>query len=255
MLLMKGLCHRTLLILRGIDVVREKIKMFAQRKVSLPPGRHKIIILDEADSMTTGAQQALRRTMELYSSTTRFALACNISSKIIEAIQSRCAILRFSRLRDEELLKRMLQVLEMENISDHTTKGLDALLFTAEGDMRSALNNLQATIAGFQFVTAENVYKVCDQPDPVALKVLLNECANGNVKKAIVVLKGLFQRGHAPSDLIATVFRVCKTLEMPHELRLKYIKCIGEYHLRISQGVDSFVQLSGLVGDLCSLKA
>lgn len=74
---------------RGIDVVRNKIKTFAQKKVTLPPGKHKIIILDEADSMTGGAQQALRRTMEIYSNTTRFALACNQSSKIIEPIQSR----------------------------------------------------------------------------------------------------------------------------------------------------------------------
>lgn len=72
---------------RGIDVVREKVKLFAQKKVSLPAGFHKIVLLDEADSMTPAAQQALRRIMELYSSTTRFALACNISSKIIEPIQ------------------------------------------------------------------------------------------------------------------------------------------------------------------------
>lgn len=92
---------------RGIDVVRNKIKMFAQRKVTLPPGRHKLVILDEADSMTSGAQQALRRTMEIYSSTTRFALACNLSSKIIEPIQSRCAIIRFTRLKEEEVLRRV----------------------------------------------------------------------------------------------------------------------------------------------------
>ena len=88
---------------RGIDVVRNKIKTFAQTKVTLPPGKHKIVILDEADSMTGAAQQALRRTMEIYSSTTRFALACNNSTKIIEPIQSRCAILRYSKLHDSEV--------------------------------------------------------------------------------------------------------------------------------------------------------
>ena len=97
-------------------MVRNKIKMFAQRKVTLPQGRHKIVILDEADSMTSGAQQALRRTMELYSSTTRFALACNNSSKIIEPIQSRCAILRYGRLSDKQLAKRLMEVCEFENV-------------------------------------------------------------------------------------------------------------------------------------------
>jgi replication factor C subunit 2/4 len=101
---------------RGIDVVRNKIKSFAQRKVTLKDGRHKIIILDEADSMTSGAQQALRRTMEIYSNTTRFALACNLSNKIIEPIQSRCAILRYSKLSDAEVMKRLQEIVEMEKV-------------------------------------------------------------------------------------------------------------------------------------------
>merc|ERR1719365_555863 len=101
---------------RGIDVVRNKIKSFAKRKVQLPPGRHKIIILDEADSMTKSAQQALRRTMELYSSTTRFALACNSSEKIIEPIQSRCAMLRYSKLTDAQILVKVIQVCKAETI-------------------------------------------------------------------------------------------------------------------------------------------
>lgn len=100
----------------GIDVVRNKIKTFAQKKVSLPPGRHKIIILDEADSMTPGAQQALRRTMEIYANTTRFCFACNQSNKIIEPLQSRCAILRFGRLRDDEILQRLVEISRAENV-------------------------------------------------------------------------------------------------------------------------------------------
>ena len=87
------------------------------------------------DSMTSGAQQALRRTMEIYSSTTRFALACNTSSKIIEPIQSRCAILRLGRLSERELLKRLLEICEAEKI-EYVPEGLEALVFASEGDMR-----------------------------------------------------------------------------------------------------------------------
>jgi len=144
---------------RGIDVVRDKIKSFALQKVMVPEGFHKIIILDEADSMTESAQQALRMIMTEYSSSTRFALACNDSSKIIEPIQSRCAIIRFTKLTDEEVLERLKYVVEAEKITCDDS-GLEALLFTAEGDMRYALNNLQATSAGFSEVTKDNVFKV-----------------------------------------------------------------------------------------------
>jgi replication factor C subunit 2/4 len=144
---------------RGIDIVRNKIKMFAQQKVTLPPGRHKIIILDEADSMTAAAQQALRRTMEIYSTTTRFALACNNSTKIIEPIQSRCAVLRYTRLNDAEILSRLQFVSSKENVS-YDLSGFEAIIFISDGDMRNALNSLQATVSGFGHVNAENVFKV-----------------------------------------------------------------------------------------------
>lgn len=82
----------------------------------MPKNRHKIIILDEADSMTDGAQQALRRTMEIYSGTTRFALACNNSEKIIEPIQSRCAMLRYGKLTDAQVLAKVIEVCQKENV-------------------------------------------------------------------------------------------------------------------------------------------
>lgn len=159
---------------RGIDVVRNKIKMFAQKKVTLPPGKHKIIILDEADSMTSAAQQALRRTMEIYSATTRFALACNNSTKIIEPIQSRCAVLRFTKLNDAEVLSRLQYVIQQEKI-EYEQSGLEAIVFIAEGDMRNALNSLQSTVSGFGYVSADNVFKVCDQPQPTKVKQIIDK--------------------------------------------------------------------------------
>ena len=192
---------------RGIDVVRNKIKMFAQKKVTLPPGRHKIIILDEADSMTASAQQALRRTMEIYSSTTRFALACNNSTKIIEPIQSRCAILRFSRLQDIEILTRLQQICVAENINYEMT-GLEAIIFVAEGDMRNALNSLQSTVSGFGKVTSDNVFKVCDSPHPHKVKNAIELARQGLTKQAVDVVVGLCNSGYAATDVIQTLFKV-----------------------------------------------
>ena len=94
--------------------------------------------------MTSGAQQALRRTMEIYSHTTRFALACNQSTKIIEPIQSRCAVVRYSKISDVDVLRRLLVVCDKEKVA-YNDEGLEAIIFTADGDMRQALNNLQAT--------------------------------------------------------------------------------------------------------------
>jgi len=139
--------------------------------------------------MTSGAQQALRRTIEIYSNSTRFALACNTSAKIIEPIQSRCALVRFSRLSDQQILGRLLVVVAAEKVRighfsfirhvyllqfwnfsnclcflslkvPYVPEGLEAIIFTADGDMRQALNNLQATFSGFSFVNQENVFKV-----------------------------------------------------------------------------------------------
>src|SRR5271170_4413368 len=141
--------------------------------------------------MTPGAQQALRRTMEIYAGTTRFALACNQSNKIIEAIQSRCAILRYSRLTDQQVLTRLLQICQAENVT-HTEDGLAALIFSAEGDMRQAINNLQSTVAGFGFVSGDNVFRVVDSPHPVKVQAMIKACWEGKVDNALDTLKELW---------------------------------------------------------------
>ncbi|KAG7209162.1 hypothetical protein KM043_015301 [Ampulex compressa] len=235
---------------RGIDVVRNKIKMFAQKKVNLPKGKHKIIILDEADSMTDGAQQALRRTMEIYSNTTRFALACNNSEKIIEPIQSRCAMLRYGKLSDAQILAKVIEVCQKENIS-HTDDGLEAIVFTAQGDMRQALNNLQSTYNGFGHVNSENVFKVCDEPHPLLVKEMLDFCTQGNICKAYGVMDHLWKMGYSAEDLIGNIFRVCKNLTIDEKLKLDFIKEIGMTHLGIVDGISSLLQMNSLLARLC----
>jgi replication factor C subunit 2/4 len=240
---------------RGIDVVRSKIKMFAQKKVTLPPGRHKVVILDEADAMTAGAQQALRRTMELHSSTTRFALACNASSKVIEPIQSRCAVVRFGRVTDEQVLRRLLVVARKEAVA-YDDAGMAAIVFTADGDMRQALNNLQATHSGFGYVSEQHVFRVCDQPHPALVAQMLRSCAEGDLDTAARGLRSLWSKGFSPTDIIQTLFRVARNADsalLGEYLKLEFLREIGQCHMRLADGVASQLQLAGCLAKMCRL--
>jgi len=200
--------------------------------------------------MTEGAQQAMRRTMEIYSSTTRFALACNLSEKIIEPIQSRCAVLRYSKLTDGQVLHRLQQVLGFEK-APFNEAGLEALIFTAEGDMRQALNNAQATIAGFGFVSSENVFKVCDQPHPLLIKKAMEAAAKADFDEANGVIEELWALGYCGLDIVGVLFRTAKLAEIPEEMKLTFIKEIGFTHMRILDGLDTLLQLTGLIAKLC----
>ncbi|KAF4649148.1 Subunit of heteropentameric Replication factor C (RF-C), partial [Perkinsus chesapeaki] len=241
---------------RGIDVVRNRIKTFAQQKISMPTGgcQQKIVILDEADSMTEAAQQAMRRTMEIHSATTRFALACNQSTKIIEPIQSRCAIVRFSRLKDSDILYQVKKVAKEEGVDLHDD-GLEALIFTAEGDMRAALNNLQSTATGFGAVTKENVFKVCDQPQPGELKKAAFDCVNNNWASAFDRLDKITAQGYSIGDIVGTLERVVRNLapeEMKEAIKIEFLKEIAMCRLRMAEGLQTRIQLSGLIAGMCA---
>ena len=219
--------------------------------MTLPPGRQKLVILDEADSMTSGAQQALRRTMEIYSTTTRFAFACNASNKIIEPLQSRCAILRYARLTDAQLVARLLAVAKAEDVQ-YTDDGLAALVFSAEGDMRQAINNLQSTHAGFGLVSGENVFRVVDSPHPVKVQAMLKACWESKVEQAVEGLEELWGLGYSCHDIVSSMFRVTKSMPgLSEQARLEFIREIGFCHMRVLEGVQTLVQLSGVVAKLC----
>merc|ERR1712066_478393 len=245
---------------RGIDVVRNQIKEFATRKVSLnldeKSGKiqHKIIILDEADSMTESAQQALRRIMEIYSKTTRFALACNDSSKIIEPIQSRCAMLRYSKLSDTEILSRLYEILGKEKVKQYDDSGLKAILFTCNGDMRNAINTLETTYHGFQMISEEKVMKVVDEPHPMVVKRMVDACAKKDLNNALKELDCLWSKGFAAEDIIGQIARVVRiNPDLEEDIQLSFMNSVALTHLRIASGSNqSVLQLSGLLASLCS---
>ncbi|KAH7649691.1 replication factor C like AAA+ ATpase [Cryptosporidium bovis] len=239
---------------RGIDVVRDRIKTFAREKIDLPEGRHKIVILDEVDSMTDAAQQALRRLMEVYSDSTRFALACNQSTKIIEPIQSRCAIIRYSKLTDEQIKSRLFEIIKMENVP-YVDSGIETLIFTADGDMRVAINNLQAAYHGFSIISRDNVLKVSDIPSPQKIKAILDSCVNCNWRLAHSISQELFSNGYSPLDIVITMRNVLKRYQMQENGILEFLKEVGRCHFTMLDGCPTPLQLDKLLGQLCFISA
>ena len=117
--------------------------------------------------------------------------------------------------------------------------------------MRQALNNAQATHAGFGFISSDNVFKVCDQPHPLLVKNMLDACAKADFESANGVIEELWSNGYCGLDIVGTLFRLCKFAELPEELKLQFIREIGFTHMRVLDGLDSLLQMSGLVAKLC----
>ena len=235
---------------RGINVVRDKIKRFAQQKIPLPEGRHKIIILDEADSMTSSAQGSMRVTISDYSNTTRFVLACNDSSKIIEAIQSRCTVLRFGKLSSDDIKERIKFVLNNEN-AKYDEKGLQAIIDTCNGDMRYALNNSQSCIVGFGEINEENVYKIVELPRPKEIEKIYNFCLNKMFVDAINKFSELFNDGYSCLEIISVFNRLIQENDkIDDKVRITLLKKISEYKMNLIDGLDSDLQMSGFISEI-----
>src|SRR6056297_3574821 len=173
---------------RGIDVVRDRIKDFARS--SFGGYDHRIIFLGEADALTSDAQSALRRTMEQFSNNTRFILSCNYSSQIIDPIQSRCAVFRFAPLADDAVADQVRKIAENEAI-EVTDDGLDALVYAAGGDMRKAINGLQAAAVMGEEVDEEAVFAITSTARPEEVEKMVDQAIAGDFTAARATLDDL----------------------------------------------------------------
>ncbi|CAI2376477.1 unnamed protein product [Moneuplotes crassus] len=233
---------------RGIDVVRNQIKSFCKKKSFLPEGKHKMIILDEVDSMTEAAQQALRVIMTDYSNT-RFALACNDSSKIIEPIQSRCGVIRLRKVEQDKMTERFIQICEKEEVK-YEKEGIDALVFCADGDLRAGIGSLQATVSGFGAITQETVFKVVDLPQPEVLKKVLMACIQGKYSEAVSQIDKVLKEGYNMVDVIGTFMKVIQQAKISEDKRLEFLSLATALKMKILQGLDSKLQFHSLLAQL-----
>ena len=234
---------------RGINVVRDTVKTFARvRSVGDIPFR--IMILDEADNMTADAQQALRRTMERYTETCRFILCANYSGKIIEPIQSRCAPFRFTFLPREEHDKYLQFIAEQENVT-LLKEGVDAIFEVCGGDLRKAINTLQAAASLSKPIDAKVVYSISGRAHPADVQKMIEIAMKGDFLEARRQLRNMIQKyGVAGSDIIRQIHTEIFRAEIPEQWKIKLADVIGEIDYRLVEGADEEVQLSALLARL-----
>lgn len=222
---------------RGVDVVRTKIKEFCHKQ-----GDRKLVILDECDSLTSAAQQALRRIME--ATDTKFILICNRISELIEPIQSRCAVLRFNRVTDDEIRGRIEEICKIEKIK-LTPQGFNTLMLLSGGDIRSCLNRLQALTNIDRPVDDDFLYKINGVPSFKSLEKILVSLRGNDIESCLAEFESIWVHKYEAADLMDGFFRVAKNYD-DYEI----LKIIGKYHIRVIEGTSSKTQFYAMFGEL-----
>lgn len=212
---------------RGIDVVRNQIKSFASTQ-QLFTKNIKLVILDEADAMTSAAQFALRRVIEKYTRTTRFCLICNYVSKIIPALQSRCTRFRFMPLNSEHAGERIKEIAAHEGLS-LTEDGLDALLSLGFGDMRKNVNILQSTALAFNVIDSSSVYASTGNPHPKQIQAILDLLLTNNYSDIFrQIMNVKIDSGLALGDILRDLHKMLLEIEFPEKMKCFLMKQLSE---------------------------
>ena len=232
---------------RGIDVVRNEIKEFAGTQQLFRSGI-KLIILDEADAMTSDAQFALRRIIEKYTKNARFCLICNYVSKIIPALQSRCTRFRFAPLSVEQIQGRLEHVAQAEKCNT-TPDGIAAILRLSGGDMRRVLNLLQATTMSSETVDENAVYLTSGAPLPADMEHVLDLLLNKTFAEACQeIISICTTKGYALADVLAKLTNHLTCLEMDSVPLAMLLDGMSNVEHRLAFGTDEKLQIASLVG-------
>lgn len=234
---------------RGIDIVRGKIKEFA-RTAPLGNAEFKIIFLDEADALTTDAQAALRRTMEKFSKICRFILSCNYSSKIIDPIQSRCAVFRFKPLNQNDVKDFLAGIVKSENVKIDE-EAMEALIHVARGDMRRAVNSLQVAASLNKAIDIDSIYQTTGMANPEEVKNMLQTALDGKFVAARDKLDEIMiEYGLSGQDIIRQIHSSFFELPISDIEKVRLMDKTGEIEFRIIEGSNERIQLEALLAYL-----
>lgn len=236
---------------RGIKVIRDQIKGFSEYNQLFCRGV-KLVILDEADSMTYDAQFALRRVIENYTNNTRFCLICNYISKLIPALQSRCITFRFSNISSDCSLIKLKQIISEENVK-YDDIGLKTIIEICKGDMRKCINLLQSVSMATGYVNDVNVYKCSGEPTSEIFKNLLNYLTKNSFSEIYSYINNIrLEFSMSLIDLIKRIDKFIINLSLTDNQLSSLIRDLSEIENNLSNGGTDEIQLGSMIA--CFLK-
>ena len=233
---------------RGLAMIRETILPFCKKKTP----NYKVVILDEADSITPKAQNLLNNIIAEYKETTRFVFICNEGFKIGESIQSRCMILYFPRISKKNLNKKIKEICINENI-DYDDDGIKHLSFCSNFDIRQCINNLECILYSYGKLNTETVNNIIDIPKIQLLKQIIIECYNKNINEVLKITTQLYDSGYSANDIVLTFMKYIENKDDDEEF---IITCYNDIYKILSQSfikinlIDNMVQLSACIVEI-----
>lgn len=250
---------------RGLSIINNTIYPFCRKKVSSTVierahqdresntySLHKLVILDEADSITPKAQNLLSNIISEFRKNTRIVFICNDCTKIIESIQSKCMIIKYPRINSDNLCQKIEHICKNENIP-YSEDGINTLIFVSDYDIRQAINNLECIYYSFGELHEDSVYKLIDKPKPYYICKILESCYSNNYNETLKIVKNLYDKGYTPNDILLTFMKYLfednnqTKIITNEETKLKLYEIISLSYIRINWGIDTLLQLCGCI--------
>ena len=232
---------------RGLTIINNTIQPFCKKKID-EKYNHKLIILDEADSITHKAQNLLSNIISEFRNTSRFVFICNDYTQIIESIQSKCMIIKYPKIDKFNLFLKIKNICINENIK-YTDKGIDTLIFVSNNDIRQLINNLECIYYSFGELNEENIYKFIDKPSTFYINEIINACYEKNFKKVLQIINNLYFKGYTPNDILLTFMKYIlesnDNVITNEEIKLKLYETISQCYIIINNETDTLLQLCG----------
>ena len=244
---------------RGLSIINNTIYPFCKKKISLNPNypTNKLVILDEADSITHKAQNLLSNMISEFKNHTNIVFICNDYDQIIESIQSKCIIIKYPKISHINLYNKIKNICIQENIK-YDKISIETLLLVSDYDIRHAINNLECIYYTFNKLQEEDIYKLIDKPKPYYIINILNACYNSNYNEMINIIKTINNKGYTSIDILSIFMKYIfeqnidsyLIFKLNEQNKIAIYNILSKSYIYISDGIDTLLQLCGCMSNI-----